>query len=87
MLIKNSVITGRFLLRAFSPFHASGHLCSRFIQTEAMTNPRKKDLEKRTTSGLIHLYVKRIVRQFCCICFETFYLGFSCAYDYALSFP
>ncbi|XP_077278306.1 dipeptidase C isoform X1 [Temnothorax americanus] len=50
---------GCFLLRAFSPFRASGRLYSRFIQIAAATNSRKEDLEKRTKSGLMQSYFWR----------------------------
>lgn len=61
MLIKNSVITGCLLLRALSPFRASGRFYSEFIQIAVATNPHKEDLKKRIKSELIQLYVKHFV--------------------------
>ncbi|XP_018343573.1 PREDICTED: uncharacterized protein LOC108749400 [Trachymyrmex septentrionalis] len=55
MLIKNSAVTGRFVLRVFSSSRMSNHLRSKFIQIEAATNRRKKELKTCTTSGLIQL--------------------------------
>jgi len=93
MLIKNSAVTGRFVLRVFSSSRMSNHLRSKFIQIEAATNRRKKELKTCTTSGLIQLYVKYFVCQFyyfiCINCFVFSLWNFlSKAYEHdgALSF-
>ncbi|KAG5341226.1 PEPD dipeptidase, partial [Acromyrmex charruanus] len=59
MLIKSSAVARHFVLRIFSSFRTLNHLCSKFIQIEAATNRRKKDLKTCTTSELIQLCFNR----------------------------